>query len=327
VLPAAVSSADFPFHYRLTLDPWKDLDDVPRSRRSDRAAPPTPEEVVMTVCARCGHEIVGRPTTCPRCGAPVAVVPPQGAFDDIGDRTVMRAGMQLGADVPSNPAPIPWTDLVGPGAPAPASPSAPPPTPPAEWLSYAQGALVADNLPRVHDPVPAAPLPPVSLPARPGLPPASLGTRFGAHLLDGLIVTGGLLVVYLLMLVLATGAAWLLGNVSYTAANAVAGVLTFVGAIAYIAVPVGYVIWGWANGQTLGKRALKIAVVDVQTGQPIGASRAIIRYLMMAVMGLPCYLGYLSILAADGRGWHDKAANSRVVVCLDWPAPVLFRKR
>lgn len=266
----------------------------------------------MTRCARCGHEFAGQSDTCPRCGAPTGIASPGDSFTDEGDRTVIRPGLRPQSTASPAPDQGPWTVTAEPGGPAPAPQPAPAPgMPQSGWVPYGPSAPAAADRRTVNDP----------------MPPASLGTRFAAHLLDGLILTGAILALYLVLLVLVTSATWLLGNLSYTVANAVAGLLSVVGFLAYIAVLVGYVVWGWANGQTLGKRAMKIAVVDVMTGQPIGVSRAIVRYLMMAVMGLPCYLGYLSVLAADGRGWHDKAANSRVVICPDWPAPVLFRKR
>lgn len=64
----------------------------------------------------------------------------------------------------------------------------------------------------------------------------------------------------------------------------------------------------------MGKRVLRIKVVDRDTGGLIGSGRSLVRLLMFMVMGLPCYLGYLSIpLTEEFRGWHDRAANDVVV--------------
>ena len=67
------------------------------------------------------------------------------------------------------------------------------------------------------------------------------------------------------------------------------------------------------EGQTLGKKAMKIKVVDINTGQPIlgrGWTRAGGRILSSIV----CALGYLWILwDKDKQTWHDKFATSTVV--------------
>jgi uncharacterized RDD family membrane protein YckC len=70
-----------------------------------------------------------------------------------------------------------------------------------------------------------------------------------------------------------------------------------------------------AKGQTWGKRALHLAVVDRVTGAPIGLGRATVRYLVFGLMGLPLGLGLLSVaLSANLRGWHDQVADDVVVV-------------
>lgn len=72
---------------------------------------------------------------------------------------------------------------------------------------------------------------------------------------------------------------------------------------------------GGATGQTLGKRALGIRVVDAATGlPPIGLGRGIGRYFARILSALPCALGYLWMLW-DGRQqtWHDKLVRTYVV--------------
>lgn len=89
-------------------------------------------------------------------------------------------------------------------------------------------------------------------------------------------------------------------------------VLLFVGAFAaqlvYIAVLEG------KRGQTWGKQALGIRVLDQYTAQPIGPGRAIGRYFARIPSGLVCYLGYLWMLwDEDRQTWHDKIVGSVVV--------------
>src|SRR4029453_11128252 len=53
---------------------------------------------------------------------------------------------------------------------------------------------------------------------------------------------------------------------------------------------------GSNSGQTVGKRALGIRVIDFGTGGPIGFGPAVIRYLGRIVSAIPCFLGYFWML-------------------------------
>jgi uncharacterized RDD family membrane protein YckC len=68
------------------------------------------------------------------------------------------------------------------------------------------------------------------------------------------------------------------------------------------------------TGQTLGKRAVGIKTVRVQTGQPLGTGRAIGRFVAHWPSGFLCYLGYFWMLW-DGQKqtWHDKMTDAVVV--------------
>jgi uncharacterized RDD family membrane protein YckC len=92
-------------------------------------------------------------------------------------------------------------------------------------------------------------------------------------------------------------------------AAALLQLLALVVGIAYYAV-----LEGGRTGQTIGKRAMGIRVVDVHGAGPIGAGRAVIRYLGRIVSSLPLFLGYLWMLwDRDKQTWHDKFASSLVV--------------
>jgi uncharacterized RDD family membrane protein YckC len=68
------------------------------------------------------------------------------------------------------------------------------------------------------------------------------------------------------------------------------------------------------TGQTIGKRALGVKVVDVQTGAPIGVGRAIGRHFAAILSAIPCGLGYLWMLwDPNKQTWHDKIVRSYVV--------------
>jgi uncharacterized RDD family membrane protein YckC len=71
---------------------------------------------------------------------------------------------------------------------------------------------------------------------------------------------------------------------------------------------------GTPRGQTLGKRALGIRVIDFNTGESIGHSRAAIRYVSSILSAIVIYIGYLWMLwDGEKQTWHDKFASSVVV--------------
>ena len=77
---------------------------------------------------------------------------------------------------------------------------------------------------------------------------------------------------------------------------------------------------GSASGQTVGKRALGIRVIDFGSGGPIGYGRATIRWLGRIVSGFFCYLGYLWMLwDKEKQCWQDKIAGSVVVPADAYP--------
>jgi uncharacterized RDD family membrane protein YckC len=68
------------------------------------------------------------------------------------------------------------------------------------------------------------------------------------------------------------------------------------------------------SGQTIGKRAVGIRVVDIGGGGAIGFSRAFLRYIGRYLSAIPIFLGYFWMLwDPQKQTWHDKIANSVVV--------------
>ena len=89
-----------------------------------------------------------------------------------------------------------------------------------------------------------------------------------------------------------------------------------------IVVAIVYYVYfeGGLTGQTLGKRALGIRVVDFETGGPIGYPRGFIRYIGRYVSTIVLLLGYLWMLwDAEKQTWHDKFAGSVVVPVAAYP--------
>ena len=131
----------------------------------------------------------------------------------------------------------------------------------------------------------------------PSGPRAGFWRRLGAALVDGIIIS----IAYGVFLALFdVGLAYALG----------------------LAVGVAYFTYleGRPEGQTLGKRALGIRVVDFGGGEAIGYGRAAIRYVGRFVSSLPFALGYLWMLwDGEKQTWHDKFANCVVVPEADYP--------
>jgi uncharacterized RDD family membrane protein YckC len=94
------------------------------------------------------------------------------------------------------------------------------------------------------------------------------------------------------------------------------------GSLVSLAVGIAYFgyLEGSNSGQTLGKRALGIRVIDFNTGGPIGFGRAVIRYFGRWVSTLPCLLGYFWMLwDKERQTWHDKFATDVVVPVSVYP--------
>lgn len=126
---------------------------------------------------------------------------------------------------------------------------------------------------------------------------AGFWIRLGAWLVDGVF----LLVVFFV----ATFAGYAIGE-------QVGVFLTWVASAGSIV----YYIWGWSawsGGQTLGKRATNLRLVNGE-GQPISKWRAAGRLLAAILSSLPLYLGYLWV-AWDSKKqtWHDKIVGTYVV--------------
>ena len=155
---------------------------------------------------------------------------------------------------------------------------------------------------------PFQPAPPTtgqwSTPGGPSGPRAGFWQRVAAVLLDGIIVG---IVGFVLVII---------------GAVADSGALLAIGYLIWI---VGFAVYeiyfhGSPSGQTIGKRALGIRVVDFATGGPIGYGRSTIRWLGRIVSGIFCYLGFLWMLwDKEKQTWHDKMANDVVVPTEAYP--------
>ncbi len=142
-------------------------------------------------------------------------------------------------------------------------------------------------------------------------PLASVLTRFGAVMLDGLLpmlifIPAGI-TAYVGFMVSGGGAP------SETTLSAILFVviLTYVGFISYSALMLAL----WAYGLTPGKYLLGIRVVRVDTGVPVGFWRMALRQIIgQWAAAIVCYLGFIWVLFdANRQGWHDKIAKTLVI--------------
>jgi uncharacterized RDD family membrane protein YckC len=154
-------------------------------------------------------------------------------------------------------------------------------------------------------------------------PLAGWGTRVLAMLLDSLLSLVGMIpyIVGFVLIVAGssdTSSSEATAGLSADEANAgmiITGVvLVVIGVLAML----GIQIWNRAfkqgrTGQSVGKKAMGITLVDERTGQPIGAAMSFVRELAHALDGF-FYLGYLWPLWDDKRQtFADKILGTVVV--------------
>ena len=134
--------------------------------------------------------------------------------------------------------------------------------------------------------------PPGSYTSGPSGPRSGFWQRVGAWILDALIL---LIPSIILLVILKNGALYQL--------------LSTLISLAYFTY-----FEGGPTGQTLGKKALGIRVIDANAGGPIGYGRALIRYFGRWISSIPLLLGYFWMLWDKERQcWHDKFATDYVV--------------
>jgi uncharacterized RDD family membrane protein YckC len=139
---------------------------------------------------------------------------------------------------------------------------------------------------------PPAPPPAAPQPAAQGAsgPRANFGQRLVAYLIDLILIA-------------------IVGGIAFA-------VDVTLGYIVYIVLGLVYFAYfeGSGSGQTIGKKLLKIRVIDFNTGGPIGFGRALVRYIARILSGVVCYLGYLWMLwDREKQTWHDKIGSTVVV--------------
>jgi uncharacterized RDD family membrane protein YckC len=126
---------------------------------------------------------------------------------------------------------------------------------------------------------------------KPSGPRSGFWRRFAAAFVDGLV--------------LAIPNAIFIAALDYATAN----VLSLLVGISYFTY-----FEGGPTGQTLGKRALGIRVIDFKGGGPIGYGRGLLRYIARFLSAIVFFLGYFWMLwDPEKQTWQDKIAGTVVV--------------
>jgi uncharacterized RDD family membrane protein YckC len=132
--------------------------------------------------------------------------------------------------------------------------------------------------------------PPGSHGGGPSGPRAGFWRRFGALIIDGIV------------LAIPSGILYAIDPILSNTIGTLIGILYYV------------ILEGGQKGQTVGKMALGIRVYDLRQGGPIGYGRAVIRYFGRILSSIPLFLGYFwMIWDKEKQCWHDKLAGSVVV--------------
>ncbi len=141
------------------------------------------------------------------------------------------------------------------------------------------------------------------IPSRTDAPPASLGLRAAALLVDYILT--------LLILGVAISVAMIFKGAFPTVANWIIN-LGYAAAIGFV-----FYNWGYLNvrdGQRIGQRLVGVKTICAD-GSVLGYRTIAIRHLLGYPLSLLCLgLGFLWIIVdSKQRGWHDKLAGTLIV--------------
>lgn len=136
---------------------------------------------------------------------------------------------------------------------------------------------------------------------------AGFWIRVGASLIDTVLM----LIIVAPVMTLIYGKAYWLGDQAEST-NVDLGIWHFL--FNYIVPAVAILLFWIYKSATPGKMALKLRIVDVNTGQPASKGQLIGRYFAYYVSAIPLCIGFFWV-AFDKRkqGWHDKLSGTAVV--------------
>ncbi|MBE9538972.1 MAG: RDD family protein [Proteobacteria bacterium] len=131
---------------------------------------------------------------------------------------------------------------------------------------------------------------------------AGFWIRVAASLIDSVV----------LLLVFAMPLTVIYGTDYWTSDETVKGTWDIL--ITYVA-PIFITVWFWTKYLgTPGKMALRLRVVDANTGKAISTPKAIGRYFAYYVSAIPLLLGFIWVgIDKKKQGFHDKLAGTVVI--------------
>jgi uncharacterized RDD family membrane protein YckC len=138
----------------------------------------------------------------------------------------------------------------------------------------------------------------------------TLGRRFLAYFLDGLVVVALSLPAFIVLSIIL---------VNFFSGGGVNGSMILLLAFLFI-IPLTYTLLkdSFGQGQSLGKRAVGVMVVHITDNKPCSASQSTLRNLVIVFFGFIPLVGWLieplMVMVSDnGERIGDKAANTRVI--------------
>lgn len=97
--------------------------------------------------------------------------------------------------------------------------------------------------------------------------------------------------------------------------------------ISYVLPAIAVILFWIYKSATPGKMALKLRIVDKNTGLKPSIKQFIIRYLGYYVSSIPLFLGIIWVgIDKRKQGWHDKMAGT-VVIKNNKTEPVVFKEQ
>ena len=144
------------------------------------------------------------------------------------------------------------------------------------------------------------------------------GKRVGAYLIDGLL---GLVanIPYIIGLVIAGASSEIDPATDQVTMSDGSAVILLILSLISAVLSLAYFVWNYClkqgkTGYTVGKGVMGIKLVKAETGQPIGAGMAFVRYIAHILDAIPCGIGYLwPLWDAKRQTFADKAVGTYVI--------------
>lgn len=149
----------------------------------------------------------------------------------------------------------------------------------------------------------------ISVSARPSAALAGVGSRLVSAIVDGIVIFIPTMIV---------ASVFSMGGLMASTAAEDGGAMAIVGGLianllAFV-ISVGYYVYTWAIGTSVGMKVLGLRMVRADSGDAPGFGRAVVRYIVAILSSIPLGLGYFwAIWDGQKQTWHDKAAGTIVI--------------